>query len=51
MKLNLTGDKIHLWTLGRLFFKAFTICHIVGVMYHCLAELEIMYLEEENTWL
>lgn len=49
-RLNLTGNYVYFWQLGKLFCSALAMCHFVGTAYFFLAFCESYYLDEPNTW-
>ncbi|KRX10765.1 Cyclic nucleotide-binding protein [Pseudocohnilembus persalinus] len=50
-KMNLTGNQIYVRDLIKLLLKAFSMCHIVGILYYLLGIVEIYYLDEQNSWI
>jgi hypothetical protein len=50
-RLNLTDNGVHFWRVLKLFSKIYSMCHVVGTLFHALSMFEYYYLDIPNSWL
>jgi hypothetical protein len=52
MESNSNSDKYaNVWTLAKLFFYAFSLCHVVGTLYFAIGLIEINIFNQEDSWI